>query len=168
MLQAINQKPRYLSNHEKFNLMLEEGRKIAKLCSEVSTDVFYKRLNIIRTIGMNWAENQDSLILKLFNNLAENSNQLLVPQFVQTTTETELQLQTSENFIQSEEFLQINTQNEVNQIEINNDGVENGDITVEYLIGTDGDLYSVGTDKELLSTSNSETGLYKISTGCEN
>ncbi|CAH0551849.1 unnamed protein product [Brassicogethes aeneus] len=157
VLQAINQKPRYLSNHEKFNIMQKEGRKIAELCSEVSTDIFYKRLNIIQTIGMNWADHQDSVILKLFNNLTENSNQLLESQLIQSTTETELQIQTNENFIQNEEFRQTNTQNAINQIEINNNGAGNEDIIEEFLIGKDGELISI-------SNCNGETTLESVTT----
>lgn len=83
-------RPRILNNHEKLKIMQEEGRKMSQLCSEVSTEIFYKRLNIIHTIAKFWSERQDDVLIDLFDGLlTSNDAQLLESDVIITADSTD-------------------------------------------------------------------------------
>lgn len=54
------QKPaKRLTNHEKFRLMDEQRKIMAKLCSEVSTPIFLQRINFIKNTIEDWRNGRD-------------------------------------------------------------------------------------------------------------
>ena len=59
---------RRLTNMEKFKIMDEQGKKLAQLCCEVSTPVFFKRLETVESILKFWTEGRDSDLLKILKN----------------------------------------------------------------------------------------------------
>lgn len=65
--------PKYLNNHEKFNVMNEAEKKLAQLCSEVSKEVFYNRLHIIKKIISK--RHQDTDLINVFPNLSNYKDQ---------------------------------------------------------------------------------------------
>lgn len=71
-------KQRVLTNHQKFKIMNDECLKLAKLSSEVSSKVFYERLNYIKTIVHKWSNvdnvDADNLQAMIQNNFIQSDN----------------------------------------------------------------------------------------------
>jgi DNA-binding transcriptional regulator YiaG len=74
VVQLKGTRHKYMTNHAKFKLMEDQGKKMAQLSSEVSTPIFCERLKIIQSIIKHWEEGQDKILKDIFkDNFAENT-----------------------------------------------------------------------------------------------